>query len=139
MYKSGVQSVRAAGAQPMRSSNAQVSSNPSLHRQSPSETFHQASSCLACLPSLEQVLPSTHLPCHCLFTTVLSSEKICSVSGTGIAPAAMRKMGGPYTGTGHATLLAAMCGVLTSHGTTLPALGLTPGHKELPGEQVGLG
>ena len=51
----------------------------------------------------------------------------------------MRKMGGPYTGTGHATLLAAMCGALTSHGTTLPALGLTPGHKESPGEQVGLG
>ena len=61
------------------------------------------------------------------------------VSDTGIAPAAMRKMGGPYSGTGHATLLAAMCGVLTSHGTTLPALGLTPGDKVLPGEQVGLG
>ena len=48
-------------------------------------------------------------------------------------------MGGPYTGPGHATLLAAMCGTLTSHGITLPALGLTPGHKGSPGEQVTLG
>ena len=59
--------------------------------------------------------------------------------GTGVAPAVMRKMSGPYTGKGHATLLAAICGVLTSHGTTLPALGLTPGHNESTGEQVGLG
>ena len=142
MFKSGVQSVRAIVALPLRFSVAQVSSISVLPRW-PSEGYvvKQAPAQLVCL-TCSICYPVLCLLCCLLQTSVLWAGILflgLCFPGTGVAPAVMRKMSGLYTGKGHATLLAAICGVLTSHGTTLPALGLTPGHNESPGEQVGLG
>lgn len=142
MFNSGVLSVRAAVALSMGSSVAWVSSNPLLPRRPPLALDMLSSKLLPGLFALLRYsLFSAPFLCRLLQTSVLRAGTLCKARffGTGVAPAAMRKMSGPYMGTGHATLLAAMCGALTSHGITLPALGLTPGHKELPGEQVGLG